>query len=130
MKRTIIMAITIVLLFTAAPLGISAQEVIITGTWKGTAEVPDAMELDQINMTIEKDDGEYYGTLSDSMGFAQEAELRDIELEDNELTFAFEIFDGQEYATIYANLTVEENKMSGYWEDGMGGFGEIELERE
>ena len=51
--------------------GISfCQEVDLSGTWEGTTEVPDSPEPDQITLVLEKIDGEYSGTFTDSLGFA------------------------------------------------------------
>lgn len=114
----------------ALSYGISfCQEVDLSGTWEGTTEVPDAMETDEVTLILEKIDGEYIGTISDSLGFAEEAELEDIEFKDNTLTFSFTIFDGFEYSTVYTTLTVEEDKMSGSWETEDGESAPIELER-
>ena len=110
--------------------GISfCQEVDLSGTWKGTTEVPDAMEPDEVTLVLEKIGEEYSGTISDSLGFAEEAELENIEFKDNTLTFSFTIFDGFEYMTVYTTLTVEGDKMSGYWETEDGSSAPIELER-
>ncbi len=110
--------------------GISfCQEVDLSGTWEGTTEVPDVPEPDQITLVLEKIDGEYSGTFTDSLGFAEEAELEDIEFKDNTLTFSFTIFNGFEYMPLYATLTVEGNKMNGNWESEDGSSGPVELEK-
>jgi len=110
--------------------GISfCQEVDLSGTWEGTTEVPDVAEPDQIILVLEKINAEYSGTFTDSLGFAEEAELEDIEFKDNTLTFRVTIFNGFEYAMIYTTLTVEGNKMSGNWESEDGNSSTIELER-
>ncbi len=105
------------------------QEVDLSGTWEGTTEVPDAMEPDKLTLVLEKIDGEYSGTLTDSMGFAEETELEDIEFKDNTLTCNFTIFDGFEYTTVYVTLNVEGNKMSGHWETEDGTSSPIELQK-
>ena len=108
--------------------GISfCQEVDLSGTWEGKTEVPDAPEPDQLTAVIEKIDGEYRGTINDSLGFAEDAEMQDIKFEDNTLTFSFTIFDGFEYGTVYATLKVEGNRMSGSWESEDGTSGQVEL---
>jgi hypothetical protein len=110
--------------------GISfCQEVDLSGTWEGTTEVPEEAELDQITLVLEKINGEYSGTFTDSLGFAEDAELKDIEFKEKTLTFNFTIFNGFEYMTVYATLTVEGDKMSGYWETEDGNSSTIELER-
>jgi hypothetical protein len=105
------------------------QEVDLSGTWKGTTEVPEESEQDQLTLILEKADGEYTGTITDSLGFADEAQLEDVEFKDNTLTFNFTIFDGTEYTQVYATLTVEGNKMSGYWETEDGTSSQVELEK-
>jgi hypothetical protein len=108
--------------------GISfCQEADLSGTWEGTTEVPDAMEPDQITLVLKKIDGEYSGTFTDSMGFAEEAELKDIEFKERTLTFNFTIYDGFEYTQVYSTLTVDENKMTGSWQTEDGSSGQIEL---
>jgi hypothetical protein len=105
------------------------QEVDLSGTWEGTTEVPDVPEPNQITLVLEKIDGEYSGTFTDSLGFAEDAELEDIEFKDNTLTFKITIFNGFEYAMLYATLTVEGNKMSGNWESEDGNSGPVKLEK-
>lgn len=127
-KITSILSLLVFLLILS--YGISfCQEVDLSGTWEGTTEVPDAPELDQITLVLEKIDGEYSGTFTDSLGFAEDAELENIELKGNALTFSFTIFNGFEYQMIYATLTVEGNKMSGNWESDDGSSGPVELEK-
>lgn len=129
MKRTASLVAMIAFLLILS-YGISfCQEVDLSGTWEGTTEVPDVPEPDQVILVLEKIDGEYSGTFNDSLGFAEDAELGDIEFKDNTLTFSFTIFNGFEYATIYATLTVEGNKMSGNWESEDGSSGPVELEK-
>ena len=108
--------------------GISfCQEADLSGTWEGTTEVPDVMEPDKITLVLTKIDGEYSGTFSDSMGFAEEAELKDIEFKDKSLTFNFTIFNGFEYMQIYSTLTLDGNKLTGSWESEDGSSGQVEL---
>jgi hypothetical protein len=127
MKKTASMLSLIAFLLILS-YGISfCQEVDLSGTWEGTTEVPDAMEPDQIKLVFIKIDGEYSGTFTDSMGFAEEAELKDIEFKENTLTFNFTIYDGFEYMQVYSTLTVDGNKMSGNWETEDGNSGQIEL---
>ncbi len=129
MKRTASLLAMIAFLLILS-YGISfCQEVDLSGTWEGTTEVPDVAEPNQITLVLEKINGEYSGTFTDSLGFAEDAELEEIEFKDNTLTFSFTIFNGFEYAMIYATLTVEGNKMSGNWETEDGSSGPVELEK-
>lgn len=127
MKRTASLLAILAFLLTLS-CGISfCQEVDLSGTWEGTTEVPDSPEPDKLTVVIEKIDGEYSGTINDSLGFAEDAEMEDIKFEGNTLTFNFTIFDGFEYSTVYATLTVEGNRMSGNWESEDGSSGPLEL---
>ncbi len=129
MKRTASL-LAMIAFFLILSYGISfCQEVDLSGTWEGTTEVPDAPEPDQITLVLEIIDGEYSGTFTDSLGFAEDAELKDTEFKDNTLTFSFTIFNGFEYQMIYTTLTVEGNKMSGNWESDDGSSGPVELEK-
>jgi len=110
--------------------GISfSQAVDITGIWKGETEVPDAAEPDKLTLVLEKKEGKYAGTITDSMGMLQDEKCADIELKDNTLTFNFNVFTGEEYLRVYATLTVEGDKMSGHWETEDGNSGAIKMER-
>jgi hypothetical protein len=127
MKKTAsILSLIAFLLILSCGISLS-QQVDLSGTWEGTTEVPDAMEPDKITLVIEKIDGEYSGTFSDSMGFAEEAELKDIEYKESSLTFNFTIYNGFEYMQVYSTLTVDGNKMTGSWETEDGSSGQIEL---
>jgi hypothetical protein len=129
MKKTAsILSLIAFLLILSCGISLS-QQVDLSGTWEGTTEVPDAMEPDKITLVIEKIDGEYSGTFSDSMGFAEEAELKDIEYKENSLTFNFTIYNGFEYMQVYTTLTVDGNKMTGSWETEDGSSGQVELVR-
>jgi hypothetical protein len=129
MKRKVSLLAVLAFLLTIG-CGISfCQEVDLSGTWKGTTEVPEESEQDQLTLVLEKADGEYIGTITDTLGFADEAQLEDIEFKDNTLTFSFTIFNGSEYAQVYTTLTVEGNKMSGHWETEDGSSSQVELEK-
>lgn len=110
--------------------GISfCEEIDLSGTWVGTTEVPDTPEPDKLTLVLEKMDGEYSGTISDSLGFAGDAECEDIEFKENTLTFNFTIYTGDEYMQVYATMKVDGDKMSGYWEMEDGSSSSVELER-
>jgi len=127
-KATSFMALLAFLVAFSSGISFS-QEVDITGTWKGETEVPDAPEPDKLTLVIEKTEGKYTGTITDSMGMLQDAKCEDIELKDNTLTLNFYVFTGEEYLRVYTTLTVEGNKMSGYWETEDGNSAAIELDR-
>ncbi|UCC39864.1 MAG: hypothetical protein JSV96_19160 [Candidatus Aminicenantes bacterium] len=127
-KTTSFMTLFVFLLVFSSGISFS-QEVDISGTWKGETEVPDAPEPDKLTLVIEKIEGGYTGTITDSMGMLQEEKCEDIELKDNTLTLNFNVFTGEEYMRDYVTMTVKGDKMSGYWESEDGGSGEVELER-
>ena len=111
--------------------GISlCQQADLSGTWVGETEVPDASEPDKVTLVLEKINGEYKGTVTDSMGLAQEAELENIEIKGNELKANFLVFDGYEYSRISIYLTVEGDTMKGRWESESGDSASIELQRQ
>lgn len=105
------------------------QEVDLTGTWKGSTYVPD-QGTDEMTMVIEKKDGEYSATITDSFGMLMDTECEDFEYSDGALTFNFSIYMGTETMTVWINLTVEGDKMTGYWETADGGQGDLSFEKE
>lgn len=129
MKRTT-STLSFLTLLLILSLGISfSQEVDLTGTWEGTTEVPDLPEPDKITLVLEKTDEGYTGTASDSSGMLENVEIEDIEFKEGKLSFNFTFFDGDQYTTVYLYLTLEGNKMSGYWEVEDGTSASIELEK-
>jgi hypothetical protein len=105
-----------------------SQQADLSGTWVGSTEVPDAVELDKLTMVLKKEEGKYSGTITDSLGMLQDTEIEDVEFKDNTLTFTFQADTGEEYVTVSTSLTVKGDKMSGYWETE-GDSASIELER-
>lgn len=129
MKKIIFTLTFMVFLLTLFSATSFSQDVDLSGKWVGTTEVPE-QGADEVTLTLQKDNGEYLGTISDSLGMAQDEECKDIEFKEGTLNFYFTIFDGNEYMTVYMSLTVEEGKMSGYWEIEDGTSGSIELEKQ
>ena len=105
-----------------------SQDVDLSGTWVGQTEVPD-QGTDELTFALEKTNGEYTGTASDSLGMFEDVECEDIEFKDGTLTFHFMIFDGYEYMTVWMDLDVDGDSMSGYWEVEDGTTGAVEMER-
>jgi hypothetical protein len=130
MKKCLFVFIT--LSFLIAVMGGMAYSLAsdITGTWVGTAEVPDAMEPDELTMVIQKKEGAYTGIINDSMGMLNDTECEDIKYEDGKLTLHFSI--PQEYGDmiISCELKVEGDMMTGFWEDEEGSTGEIKMKKE
>jgi hypothetical protein len=129
MKKASLTFSLILLVFCAAAAGATAEPADLSGTWEGTAEVPDVQDLDKITLVLEKSEGSYSGTITDSVGYANKADLENVEFKENELSFSFQIFNGTSYQTIFVTLTVDGDKMSGSWENDEGQSGNILLER-
>jgi len=129
MKKTTSTVALIIFIFTLSS-GISfCQDIDLSGTWVGETEVPD-QGTDEMTLVLEKKDGEYTGTISDSLGMIDETECEDIEFEDSNLSFNFSIYDGYSTMTVYITLTVEGDTMTGYWEIEDGTTGSVKLEKE
>lgn len=123
MKRTSWVALAVMVLGTFM---IAAAETDITGTWVGKTAVPDYVEPDELTLVIEKTDQGYQGVINDTLGYCDDAECLDIELEGDELTFNFTIVDG---SLIFFTLKVEGDTMTGRWEDEGGSGAEMVLHR-
>jgi len=122
----------IVILAMALVIGfgyVIGNELDISGTWVGTTEIPDMVENDEVTLILEKENDEYSGTISDSMGMVQDAELENIEFHDNQLSFEFLSFNGYDYVRVFMTFTVEEDTMDGYWEIEDGTSSPIELKK-
>ena len=105
-----------------------AADVDLTGTWKGSTEVPD-QGIDELTLIIKKEADAYTATISDSLGMLTDTECEEIEFKEGTLTFNFTISQGYDSMTVWMNLDVEGDKMSGYWETGDGSQGQVNLER-
>ena len=122
---------SLILILTALLLwgGLSfAGEIELSGTWVGTTEVPD-MGTDEVTLVLTQENGLYAGTITDTLGMANEAECTEILFENNTLTFNFSIYNGYEFVEIYCTLTVEEEALTGQWESEDGNMADIRLER-
>lgn len=128
MRRTISILNLLAFIFMFSSGIAFCQKVELSGRWEGKTEVPDMGE-DGLILVLKKDDGSYSGKISDSLGMLQETEIEEVKLEGKALTFNFMIFTGEDYIRVYVTLTVEGDKMSGYWEIEDGGSASIELER-
>jgi hypothetical protein len=116
----------IALAFALGPL--FGQETDLTGTWEGTTYVPDSGD-DQITLVLQKAEGSYTGTLTDSMGLANESKLENTKFVDGTLTAEFMIFNGSDYVRISLTLKVSGELLVGHWEDPDGETGNLELKR-
>ena len=128
MKKTASVFILAVFLIAAAGL-MSGQSTDLSGTWVGETVIPDAIDPDEITMVLTKENGEYSGKVSDSMGMFDDTECEDIKFVDNKLTFKIEANTGEGYMRIYVTLIVEGDTLSGNWEDEEGSTGKSTMRR-
>jgi hypothetical protein len=105
-----------------------AQETDLSGTWEGTAYVPDQGD-NEITMVLRKEGESYSGTITDSMGFANESNLENAKFADGTLTAEFMIFNGSDYVRLYVTLKVSGGTLVGDWSDRQSESGSIELKR-
>jgi len=101
----------------------------ISGTWIGETEIPD-QGTDEMTLALEKANGSYTGTISDSFGMLVDAECEDLEYTNNTLSFNINIFDGYSDMTVFISLKIEGDTMTGYWETEEGQTGEITMEKQ
>ena len=106
-----------------------SYEADISGTWVGETEVPE-QGTDEMTLVIEKTDGEYAATISDSFGMLMDTECEDLEYKNDTLSFNMSIFDGYSDMTVYITLKVEGDTMAGHWETEDGNTGEITMEKQ
>ena len=128
MKKTASVFILAVFLIAAAGL-MSGQSTDLSGTWVGETVIPDAIDPDEITMVLTKENGEYSGKVSDSMGMFDDTECEDIKFMDNKLTFNIEANTEEGYMRIYVTLIVEGDTLSGNWEDEAGSTGKSTMRR-
>ena len=120
--------LTLIVFIASITGGMVFAQVDLSGTWVGATEVPDFGE-DEITLVLVKEDNTYTGTITDSAGMAEEAELEDVEFSEGKLTFNFTIYNGMDYMAVACALTVSGTKMTGYWGTEDGSSGSIELEK-
>jgi len=128
MKKTISIFALTVFLIAAAGL-MSGQSTDLSGTWVGETVIPDAIDPDEITMVLTKENGQYSGKVSDSMGMFDDTECEDIKFVDNKLTFNIEANTGEGYMRISVTLIVEGDTLSGMWEDEEGSTGKSTMRR-
>lgn len=123
--------LTLALLFAAsiaAPA--SAQEIDLSGTWKGTTYIADRQMNDAMTLVLQKDDGAYEGTVTDEAGMADEAEISNVSFSEGVLKFDFTIFDGETYVNVHVTLKMEGNNLAGSWVTDSGARGDIILTKQ
>jgi len=128
MKRALHFFVLFAFVLTLFPAALLCQDADITGRWEGTTYVPDQGE-DGLTLIIEKTEGVYKVTISDTFGMVPGVEADDVSFEEGTLSFNFSIFDGYEDMMVWITLEVNGDTMSGYWETADGGRDTIEMAR-
>ncbi len=129
MKKTAsVLTLFVFLLVLSCGMSFS-QQVDFSGTWVGPTEVPDAPEPDMLTLILKKEEGKYSGTITDSMGMLQDTEIEGVEIKDNTITFNFQVDAAGTYLSVFTSLTVNGDKLIGYWESAEGDSASIEMER-
>jgi hypothetical protein len=129
-NKTAILALA-AFLMSFLPAVSAAPAADLSGTWVGTTRVPDRSEPDKITLVLKKTGDEYAGTVSDSLGLVKEAALKDVEFDDDELTFIVTVpaSDGSEPVEVEAELLFENGTLTGSWSVEDGPEGGIVLEK-
>jgi len=118
--------IAIILILTLWLTGFAVAPPNIVGTWLGKTEVPD-QGPDDLTLVVTKGEEGFSGTLVDTLGLiAKDTVVKDIKIQDNELTFHFPLTDGAE---ISIKMTVDGDKMTGAWAHPEGDMGALVFER-
>ena len=125
-KPVFLFLMTVGLAFTLGPL--FGQEADLTGTWEGSTYVPDSGD-DKVTLVLQKEGEAYSGTITDSMGLANESVLENAKYVDGTLTADFMIFNGSEYLKIKLTLNLSGELLVGNWESEDGNTGSLELKR-
>lgn len=125
-KLVFLFLLTVALAFALVP--VFGQESDLSGTWVGSTYIPDSGD-DQVTLVLKKEGEAYSGTVSDSMGMANEAKLENGHFLDGTLTAEFTIFNGSDYMKIKLTLKLSGDLLVGNWESADGETGNLELKR-
>lgn len=129
MNKTNLIFIIACLMILPLTAGIG-DNVDISGTWVGSTVVPNATEEDRLTLVLNKDGDSYTGTITDSMGLAQDAVLQEVDFSDNTLTFNFMVDTGDGSMLVDATLTLKGDTMTGAWSTEDGSSGDITLKKQ
>jgi hypothetical protein len=97
------------------------------GAWTGYGIVGDGSRVD-INVSFDKDETGYTGTLAEASGMIPESPLKNIVFKDGKLTFEFDLLDdGGGSQLIKIELVLDQETLKGHWFDAEGNSDIIEL---
>ena len=94
----------------------------ITGTWEGDAYLDGQDAPNTMTIVIKKTGNVYSGTITDSYGYINAAELKDIKLDKNKLTFTY-VGTSPNGSVVMENImTIKSNEMTGTFKTTDGTF--------
>lgn len=126
MNKLFAVLLSLILILTLWLTGFAVVPPDVVGTWLGKTEVPD-QGLDELTLVIAKGEDGFSGTLVDTLGLiAKDTAVKDVKIENNDLTFHFPLVDGMEIST---KMTVDGNTMKGAWATPEGDMGALVFER-
>jgi hypothetical protein len=106
---------------------ILASDTDLSGTWVGATEVEGYEHT--ATLVLKKSNGSYTGTVTDSGGYSQDTEIHSVTLQDNELSFSFQVTTPEGSMEVEMKLQIEGKKMTGNWYGEDGSSGPVELEK-
>jgi hypothetical protein len=97
-----------------------------SGTWLGKTNLPH-FGTDELTLVLKREKDSYTGTVVDTLEIiAPDTPIQNAEVEGNVITFMFPLVDG---TMLSCNLTLEGEKMNGYWSHSAGARGIIVFEK-
>ena len=107
-------------------LGAMFAAVDFSGTWLGKTNLPH-YGADELTLVLKKEKDSYTGMVVDTLEIiAPDTPIQNAEVEGNVITLMFPLVDG---AMLSCNLTLEGEKMNGYWSHPAGARGIIVFEK-
>lgn len=128
MNREPIILVLVLMLIIGSTGILLAHSEDLSGTWSGTTVINGMDET--LTLVLKKNGDTYIGHVTDSAGFSNETEIESVEIDNNQLSFSFNIDTGGAYMAINVTLEVAGNEMTGEWISDDGGSGPIELKKE
>jgi hypothetical protein len=126
-KILIILAVTVLALAVLAGGLLAQKKPGFLGAWTGYGIVGDGSRVD-INVSFDKDETGYTGTLAEASGMIPESPLKNIVFKDGKLTFEFDLVDGGGGSQlIKIELVLDQETLKGHWFDAEGNSDIIEL---
>ena len=126
-KILIILAVTVLALAVLAGGLLAQKKPGFLGAWAGYGIVGDGSRVD-INVSFDKDETGYKGTLAEASGMIPESPLKNIAFKDGKLTFEFDLpDDGGGSQLIKIELVLDQETLKGHWFDAEGSSDIIEL---